>query len=121
MIRILSLLAFFTICFATTSFSQSVSHESYEIRSAGYDSDSIDQSVFMDVESKTCYLDLERVPMHLKQAALINESGDEVMVKSLADVPVNSIVELDYSELPSGSYLLELRSYTGKTHKALQL
>jgi hypothetical protein len=81
----------------------------------------IDQSVFMDTDEKICYVDLEKVPVILKQAALINDHGDEVVVMSLIDQPVDTIIELDYSELPAGTYVLELSSYTGKTLKALQL
>ncbi len=81
----------------------------------------IDNSFFMDEEEKVCYIDLERIPVNLKQAALINKEGDEVVVKSLSDERVDTIVELDYSELPGGSYVLELRSYTSTTAKAIQL
>ncbi|MDX1409334.1 MAG: hypothetical protein R3330_14405, partial [Saprospiraceae bacterium] len=70
---------------------------------------------------KICFLDLEKIPVNLKQAVLINASGDEVVNKPLEELPVNSIVELDYRHLPSGSYILELRSYRGTTHKALRL
>lgn len=75
----------------------------------------------MDSDQKICYLDLEKIPQNLRQAVLIDAHGDEVLTKSLADIPVNSIVELDYHHLPPGAYLLELRSYTSKSHKALRL
>ena len=81
----------------------------------------IDESFFMDEEEKVCYIDLEKISVNLKQAALINKEGDEVVVKSLSDERVDKIVELDYSELPGGSYVLELRSYTSTTAKAIQL
>lgn len=81
----------------------------------------IDDSFFMDEEEKVCYIDLEKISVNLKQAALINKEGDEVVVKSLSDERVDTIVELDYSELPGGSYVLELRSYTSTTAKAIQL
>ena len=81
----------------------------------------LDQSIYMDAEEKICYVDLEKVPVNLWQAALINDHGDEVAVKSLADQPVNTIIEFDYSALPEGPYVLELRSYTGKTQKAVNL
>lgn len=77
--------------------------------------------VYLDSEQKVCYVDLEMVRMNLKQAVLINKRGDEVVVKDLMNTPVNSIVELDYSHLPAGSYLLELRSYTGTAHKTVRL
>lgn len=81
----------------------------------------IDRSVFMDTEERICYVDLEQVHVNLKQAAIINNHGDEVLVMSLIDQPVDTIIELDYSDLPHGTYMLELRSYTGKTLKAIQL
>ena len=81
----------------------------------------IDDSFFLDDEEKICFIDLERIPVNLKQAAIINKEGDEVVVKSLADERVDTIIGLDYSELPGGSYVLELRSYTGTTAKAIQL
>lgn len=81
----------------------------------------IDRSVYMDEEEKICFIDLEKIPVNLKQAAIINNHGDEVVVKSLTDEPVDTIVELDYSKLPRGGYILELRSYRGTTSKAIQL
>lgn len=92
------------------------------VSTSGMSSDEmIDQSVFMDSEEKICYIDLEKIPVNLKQAAIINHHGDEVVVMSLRDEPVDKIIELDYSDLPQGSYMLELQSYTGKTLKAIQL
>jgi hypothetical protein len=96
--------------------------EKSELYSSAFISDEmIDESVYMDAEEKICYVDLEKVPVNLKQAAIINNHGDEVLVMSLSDEPVNEIIELDYSDLPQGTYVLELRSYTGKTIKAIQL
>ena len=83
--------------------------------------DPIDRSFYMDEEEKICYIDLEKIPVNLKQAAIINNDGDEVVVKSLTQERVDTIVELDYSELPRGQYVLELRSYRGTTVKAIQL
>ena len=81
----------------------------------------IDRSVYMDEEEKICFIDLEQIPVNLRQAAIINDRGDEVMVKSLSEMRVDTIVELDYSDLPKGGYILELRSYRGTTSKAIQL
>jgi len=93
-----------------------------EVSTSTFSSDEMmDRSVFMDAEEKICYVDLEKVPVNLTQAAIINNHGDEVVVMSLRDEPVDTIIELDYSDLPKGSYMLELRSYTGKTLKAIQL
>lgn len=77
--------------------------------------------VYLDTDEKICFVDLEKVNVNLKQAVLINAAGDEVISKQLQGLPVNSIVELDYSKLPSGAYVLELRSYRGTTHQALRL
>jgi hypothetical protein len=79
------------------------------------------ECIFMDSDQKICYVDLEKIPHNLRQAVLIDAHGDEVLSKNLVNMRVNSIVELDYRHLPSGSYLLELRSYTGKSHKAIRL
>lgn len=84
-------------------------------------SDDIADCVYLDTDEKVCFLDLEKVPVNLKKAVLINSSGDEVLRKGLDNVPVNSIVELDYSKLPAGAYILELRSYRTTAHKTLQL
>ena len=125
MLKIVSLVTLFLLLgfagFAQGAFSMATQEETVETTRISLSDKAIDSSVFMDAEAKTCYVDLERLPMNLKQAVLINNEGQEVLVMSLTDVPVDSIVELDYSELPSGSYLLELRSYTSKAHKALQL
>ena len=83
--------------------------------------ESIDQSVFMDEEERICYVDLEKVPYVLTQAVIIDKEGTEVVSKSLSQERVDTIVELEYGTLPSGSYILELRSHRGKTVKALHL
>lgn len=83
--------------------------------------ETIDASLFMDEEERIFYVDLEKVPFVCSQAALINNRGDEVIVKSLDDERVDTIVELDYNSLPQGSYVLELRSYGAKVAKAVQL
>ena len=122
MFRIVSLLFLFAVCGVSAASAQSLfTTESTTQQQNSITEGSIDHSVYMDVETKTCFVDLEQLPMNLQQAALINKDGDEVIVKQLDDVPVDSIIELDYSDLPSGDYLLELRSYTGKSHKALSL
>ncbi len=38
--------------------------------------DITDESVFMDKEEKICFVDLEKVPVNLKQAAILNSQGD---------------------------------------------
>ena len=98
------------------------SAQAQDVVSSTFGSDEMmDESFFMDADEKICYVDLEKVPVNLKQAAIINNRGDEVVVVSLSDQPVDTIIELDYSALPAGTYMLELQSYTGKTHKAIQL
>lgn len=111
------------LCFGSSALGlQAQSNEIQVASISAMNSDEmIDHSVFMDADEKICYVDLEKVPVNLKQAAIINNHGDEVVVMSLRDEPVNKIIELDYSDLPQGSYMLELQSYTGKTLKALQL
>ena len=81
----------------------------------------IDNSIYMDEEERICYVDLEKVPFVLTQAVIINKEGNEVLTKSLKEEKVDTIVELEYGELPSGAYMLELRSYNGKAVKALHL
>ena len=121
MFRNLTLILLLVAGIATFSYAQAPIQASIDKHYTVNSDNSLDESVFMDVDSKTCYVDLERLPVNYRQAALINGDGDEVIVKPLNDVPVNSIVELDYSELPSGDYLLELRSYTGASHMSLRL
>ena len=116
-------LVFILLCFGFSSAGLlAQSFDNTDVSTSAMSSDEmLDKSVFMDSDEKICYVDLEKVPVNLKQAAIINDHGDEVVVMSLRDEPVNKIIELDYSELPQGSYMLELQSYTGKTLKAIQL
>ena len=113
------ILLLFVLCIActATAYSQATTSRT-TIESA---QDALAQCVYLDSDEKICFLDLEKVPLNLRQAVLINQAGEEVLLKGLNNVPVNSIVELDYSALPAGAYVLELRSYRGIAHKSLQL
>jgi len=121
--RSMKKLVIFVLCFGISAAGLTAQSNKLlaENTSALNSDEMIDQSFFMDADEKICYVDLEKVPINLTQAAIINNHGDEVVVMSLVDQPVDTIIELDYSELPQGSYMLELRSYTGKTLKAIEL
>lgn len=82
---------------------------------------SVEHCVFLNTEEKMCYVDLERVPMIIRQAVIVDADGNEVMNESLIENSVDSIVELNYSNLPPGAYTLELYSFQNKLVKELQL
>lgn len=115
------LIPFTFILFGAVQVSAQDAYISSESTPATMSESSIDHSIYMDEDERVCYVDLEKVPFVLTQAVIINKDGDEVLVKSLKEEKVDTIVELSYNELPAGSYLLELRSYNNKAVKALQL
>lgn len=68
---------------------------------------------YLDTESKVYYIDFETISVNLSDLKVVNESGEVVKKDNLWNLPVNTIYELDFTDLKPGKYKVELRSYTG--------
>ncbi|MCF8246237.1 MAG: hypothetical protein K9J37_05505 [Saprospiraceae bacterium] len=68
---------------------------------------------YLDKENKVYYIDFESINVNLSDIRVLDKDGDIVKSDKLWDLPVNTIYELNISDLKPGNYKVELRSYTG--------
>lgn len=71
-----------------------------------------DWSIYNDEENKTYYIDFEKITFNLSEIVIINDKNEVVFKEEVFDLPVNTIYELDFSTYMTGSYHIELRSFT---------
>ena len=69
-------------------------------------------SFFFDSENKIYYIDFETISLNLTKVKVVNKNGKAIMSDDVADLPVNTIYELDCSQLSEGAYTVELHAYT---------
>lgn len=107
-----------TFGFAQAGLSQTASNEkndeivSFEI--------SKDFSFFGDEENNVVFVDFENLSVNLSEIVVLNkETGNVVLREDVADLPVNTIFEIDLAKFKKGNYEVELRSYTGVMKKSL--
>ncbi len=78
-------------------------------------------SFFYDEENKIYYIDFETISMNLTKVKVVAADGKAIISDSVADLPVNTIYELDCSKLTQGAYTVELHSYTEIIKKEVTL
>ena len=106
-----------TICFllAFTVFSNAQSTNSQLLASNDLAPKGIveeEWSFFYDEENKIYYIDFETISMNLTKVKMVSKEGKALISDNVADLPVNTIYELDCSQLSKGNYTVELHSYT---------
>ena len=85
------------------------------------DLSSTDWSFYIDEEQEIYYIDFEKINVNLNDLKVINADGEVVLEDQLYELPVNTIYELDLSELPEGTYEVALRTFTGVISKEITL
>lgn len=117
------ILIFFTLVFAQQLFAQ----DSFTAKSGLMTSTDLkelppqDWSFFADEENNLFYIDFETIPVNLADIVVKNDDGDVILKDKLYDLPVNTIYEIDTSAYPSGTYHIELRSYTSVIRKEIEV
>ncbi|MEO0778473.1 MAG: hypothetical protein AAF146_18040, partial [Bacteroidota bacterium] len=76
---------------------------------------------YIDEEQEIYYIDFEKINVNLNDLKVINADGEVVLEDQLYELPVNTIYELDLSELPEGTYEVALRTFTGVISKEITL
>lgn len=108
---------------ATFLGAQSLSHVSSgsdgNARTAQVNQD--DKVIFADQSSKTFFIDFERLNVNLSGIVVKDILGGVVFKDEVANLPVNTIYELNMSRMSSGTYDIELQSYTGVIRKTVTL
>ena len=78
-------------------------------------------SFYIDEENKVYYIDFESISVNLSTIILKNANGEELLKDDVLDLPVNTIYELDFSPYGTGTYEVELRSFTGIVRKEVSI
>ncbi len=81
----------------------------------------IDWSFFMDEERNVYFIDFETINVNLSDLVVKNMEGKIIMKDELWKLPVDTIYELDFSHFGSGTYDVELRSFTGVLRKTVSI
>lgn len=76
-----------------------------------------DQTFYLDGEQRLYYIDFESINVNLSNIKVKDSKGQVVLSDDVADLPVNTIYELDMKNMKSGKYHIELRSFTGLIRK----
>lgn len=76
-------------------------------------------ALFVDSEEQTLFIDLERIKYNVREISLASPEGKLVYVQDVTELPVDAILEINYSKFNKGQYLLEVRTYVQRMHKAI--
>lgn len=79
------------------------------------------KSFYTDQTKKTCYIDFQSLNVNLNAIVLKDASGNVLKEEKVFDLPVDTIYELDLSEFESGSYEIELQSFSKVIKKTVLL
>ena len=80
-----------------------------------------DWSFYADDDNRTYYIDFEKINVNLSDIVVKNKRGEIVFKEDVLDLPVNAIYELNFDELGTGEYLVELRSFTKILRKEVEI
>ena len=121
--KIFFALVLLTIGYTQTNFAQTTTSLKGDLPSSselqnGFESD---WTVYADEENQTFYIDFENLTVNLNDIIVRNNDGDVVIRDEVFDLPVNTIYELDLSPFGTGTYHIELRSFTGVIRKTVSV
>jgi len=80
-----------------------------------------DWSFYSDEENQLYYIDFETIQVNLSEVVVKNQEGEILLKDDVYDLPVNTIYELDFSPYGSGTYEVELRSFTKTIEKKINI
>ncbi len=81
--------------------------------------DSDNWTLYADEENKLYYIDFESLSVNVSDVIVRNAQGEIVWQDKVFDLPVNTIYELDFSRRKSGTYEVELRTFTSVIRKTV--
>lgn len=118
-------ICFFALFLVFSSFSLSAqsmaSVGKIDMEIINLDETEADWSFYADEESKTYYIDFEKLSFNLSEIVVKDATGTIVVQEDVLDLPVNTIFELDFGNFQSGKYIIELRSFKGVLKKEIIL
>ena len=80
-----------------------------------------DKVIFADQSNKTFFIDFECINVNLSGIVVKDILGGVVFKDEVANLPVDTIYELNLSRMSPGTYDIELQSYTGVIKKTVTL
>jgi len=80
-----------------------------------------DWSFFLDEENKLCFIDFETLKVNLSDVIVKNQDGEVLFKDEVFDLPVNTIYEIDFTEIGTGEFDIELRSFTGTMRRSVTI
>jgi uncharacterized protein YacL (UPF0231 family) len=100
--------------FAQSSSSPIVASSSIEISTDKdlLDLDDNNWSLYADEENKLYYIDFESLSMNLSDIVVKRDNGEVILREDVFELPVDTIYEIDFNQYGSGTYKIELRSFT---------
>ena len=76
---------------------------------------------YADEENKVFYIDFESLSVNLSNILVRRKGGEVVLREDVFELPVNTIYEIDFNQFGSGSYDIELRSFTGVIRRSVSI
>lgn len=116
---IIPLLGLASICFSQDRLQSNTSFRYLESISAADASSFGEECVFLDAAEQVCYVDFQKIRFNLKEIHVIDEKGNIVYSRNVSGLPVDTILEIDFTDFKKGKYIVELRSYINSLHKRI--
>lgn len=73
---------------------------------------------FLDLGEKVCFIDFQALTINVKAVQLQSAEGDLLLEDHVDHLPVNSIYEMNLTDLPSGRYRILIQGYTETIQKS---
>ncbi len=72
-----------------------------------------DWPIFLDTENRVYFIDFASFTVNFERIIVRNALDNVVLEDLVSDLPVDTIYEIDFAELPDGQYSIELESVAG--------
>lgn len=80
-----------------------------------------DWTIYVDEENQTYFIDFEKFKVNFREVVVRDKQGNAVFRDAVAELPVNTIYELDFSTYPKGRYAIELHAFSGILRKVIDV
>lgn len=78
-------------------------------------------ALLIDSEEQKLFIDFERIKYNVKEITLAAPNGKQVFRADVTVMPVNAILEIDFSDFKKGQYLLEVKTYVQSLHQRITI
>jgi hypothetical protein len=78
-------------------------------------------ALLIDSEEQKLFIDFERIKYNVKEITLAGPNGKQVFRADVTVMPVDAILEIDFSDFQKGQYLLEVKTYVQSLHQRITI